>query len=131
MQAGLGGGRSVARRDDAQVALTREIDADIARRQRRARLDLLHFGRRQERAVGIEAVGQAVHRARHHLVDVDLLDVVARDQAHHVVEDLEVLVGVLARHDLAEEAADDSANATTGAEIQRTTRRVFEDMMQS
>ena len=36
----------------------------------------------------------------------DLLDVVTGDQIDHVVEDAEVLVGVLARGDLAQEAAD-------------------------
>ena len=46
-------------------------------------------------------------RAGHHLVDVDLFDVVAGDQLDDVVEDLEVLVGVLARGDLAQEPADD------------------------
>jgi hypothetical protein len=48
-----------------------------------------------------------VHRAFHHLVDVGVFDVVARDQAHHVIEDLEVLIRVLPRHHAAEEAAED------------------------
>ena len=104
-QAGLRGGRTVASGDDAQVALARQIDADVAGRQRRAAFDLLHLVGGEERAVGIEAVGQPVHRARHHLVDVDFLHVVVRDQVHDIVEDLEVLVGVLARHRLVQKPA--------------------------
>jgi hypothetical protein len=43
----------------------------------------------------------------HHLVDVDLFDVVAEDQLHDIFEDAEVLVAVFTRDRLAHEAADD------------------------
>ena len=105
-EAGLGRRRSVARRDDAQVVLPREIEADVAGRQRGARLDLLHLVGAQKRAVGIEAVGQAGHGAQHDLVAVDLLDVLVGDQLDDFLVDLEMLVRVLAGGRLAEEPAE-------------------------
>src|SRR5437764_119648 len=66
-QPGFGGGGVVARRDDAQVVLPRELEADLARGLRRVRFDLLHFVGGEKRAIRIEAVGQAAHRAVHHL----------------------------------------------------------------
>ena len=86
--------------------MTRQLEADVAGRQRRAALRLLDFRRREKPAVGIERVREAAHRAVHHLVDADVLDVVIRDQVRHVLEHFQVLVRVFARHHLAEEAAD-------------------------
>ena len=104
---GLRGGRVIARRDHAQVILTGELEADVARRQRRAALRLLDLLRRQKRAVWIERLGEPPHRAVHDLVDVDRLDVVVGNQLGHIVEDPQVLVRFFARHHFAEEAADD------------------------
>jgi hypothetical protein len=59
-------------------------------------------------AVGVEAVGQPVHCAVHHLVDVHLLDVVVENQPQHVVEDAQVAVAVaLCRGIAAQNPADD------------------------
>src|SRR4030095_518207 len=54
-----------------------------------------------------EALGKPVHRASHHLVDIHLFDVVARDEAHDIVEYLQVLVRVLAPKCLAENTTDE------------------------
>jgi hypothetical protein len=48
-----------------------------------------------------------MHGSRHHLVDIRLLDIVAGNQIDDIVEDAEVLIGVLTRGDLAQETADD------------------------
>src|SRR6185369_13998740 len=69
--------------------------------------DLLHFIGGEIRAIRIEAVGQSMHRAFHHLVDVDVLDVMTRYEADDIVEHLEVLVGVFASDDFTEQTADD------------------------
>ena len=115
-QPGPGGGRVVACRQDAQVVLPRQLDAEIAGRQRRPRFGLLDLVGRQIGAVRIQRVDEAVHGAAHHLVDVDRLDVIARNEAHHVVEDLEVLIGVFPRHDRAEDAADDGEGDNRGGD---------------
>ena len=62
-----------------------------------ALLEDLHLVDVEVGAVRIEAVGQAVHRAVHHLVDVHVFDVVVDDQRDDVLEDAEVLIAVLSR----------------------------------
>jgi hypothetical protein len=118
---------AIARCDHAQIVLTRELDADAGRRHRRARVDLFHFRRRQIGAVGIEPLDETAHGAVHHFVDVRFFHVARRDESDRIVEDLEVLVGVFARHHLAEEAPT-IAKAITGAEMDITIRRVRELM---
>ena len=51
--------------------------------------------RRQVGAVGIERVREPAHRPAHGLLDVHLLDVVVDDMRHDVVEDPQVLIGVV------------------------------------
>ena len=76
LQAGPRGGRAVARRDHAEVVLAGQLEAGLAGRQRFALVGPSDLVGVEIGAVGIEAVGQAVHRAVHHLVDVHFLDVV-------------------------------------------------------
>ena len=60
-----------------------------------------------EQAEKIKTVGQAMHGAVHHLVDVHFLDVVIEDERDDVFEDAKVLIAVFSRDGLAHEAADD------------------------
>ncbi|MNC93609.1 hypothetical protein D3C83_102750 [compost metagenome] len=55
----------------------------------------------------VEAVGEPVHRAVHHFVDVHVLDVVVEDQRHHVFKGAQVLIAVLPRDGVAHKAIDD------------------------
>ena len=104
-QAGLRGRRSFARRDDAQVVLTDQFDADVRGPGARVAFDGAHQIRRQEGAVGVERFGQAAHRAAHRLLQVDFLDVVVDDVRDDIIEDPQVLIGVVLRHRLAQIAA--------------------------
>ena len=104
---GFGRRRSVARGDDAQIVLPREIDTDIAGRERRRGFDLLHLDGREVGAVGVEAFRQTVHRAAHDLRHVNRFDVIVRNQIHDIVEDLQVLVRALTRRDAAQQPAED------------------------
>ena len=71
-------------------------------------LDRLHLTRVEIGRVGIESVGQAVHGAVHHPVDVDLFHVVVEDEGDDVFEDLQVLVvAALGGGVAAQESADD------------------------
>ena len=74
------------------------------------------------RAVGIEAVGEAVHRALHHLVDLHLLDVVVHDQRDHVFEDAEDLIASWRAMALPMKPPT-TAKARTGTDTIRTPRR--------
>src|SRR5205814_6017304 len=56
--------------------------------------------------VGIEAVGEAAHRAVHDAVDLHVLDVVVDDQRHHIVEYAKVLQFLVAGGGPAEQAAE-------------------------
>ena len=101
------GGRTVARGDDAQVVLPRELEARVGKAGGRG-IDRLHLARVEVGGVRVEAIGQAVHRAVHHLVDVHLFHVVVQDEGDDVLEDLEVLVAAALRGGVAtEEPADD------------------------
>ena len=103
---GLARGRFGAGGNDLQVVLTRYLDSKLTLRERLTRFNPLHVGCRQIRAVSIETAGETAQGAMHHLVDIDLLDILAADQRHHVLENSEVTVGVLARHGLAKKAPD-------------------------
>jgi hypothetical protein len=95
-------------RDDAEVVLMRQRDPHIGGTGLLAPLDLPHLRRRQIRAVGIEPLGEAAHRAAHDALHVGLLDVVAHDERHHVVEHAKGREGFVgARHGMGQEAADD------------------------
>ncbi len=90
LQAGLGGWRTVARGDDPEVVLTRQLDADVSVGESGARLDVLDLRGGQIRAVRIERFGHAAHGPFHHLVDFDRFDVRVQHQADDVAERLEV-----------------------------------------
>ena len=91
-----------------KIVLMRQDDADIGRAGLIAALDLTHLLRREVGAVGVEPFGETAHRAAHHAVHVGLLDVVAHDERHDVLEHPQVRVGIVgARHRVAEEPADD------------------------
>ena len=106
-QAGLGRRRSVARRDYPQVILAGQFDAGLPCAAEIALLEHFQLCRVKKRAVRVETVREAVHRAVHHLVDVDVFDVVVEDQRHHVFKGAQVLIAVLARDGVAHEATDD------------------------
>ena len=106
-ESSLGGRRARTDRDDAQVVLTRQLDADISRTDWRVRFVSLGDVRREVAAVGVQAVRQAVHRALHRLLHVDFLDVVVQDERDDVFEHPQVLIRVVPGHRLAEVAADE------------------------
>ena len=105
---GLGGGRVVAGRDDAQVVLMRQRDSDVGGAGLIAALELPDLRLRQVRAVGVEPFGEAAHGAAHDAFHVRLLDVVAHDERHDIVEHPQVRVRFVgARHRVPEKPADD------------------------
>src|SRR5207248_2769947 len=53
-KSGFRGRRAVAGGDDPQIVLTREVQADISRRQRLLAFDFFHLVGREVRAVGIQ-----------------------------------------------------------------------------
>ena len=91
------GRRAVARGDDAQVVLAGQLEADVALRRRPCAGEGRDLGGREIRAVGIEPLGQAVHRALHDAVAVHRFDVAAEDERHHFLEDAHRPVGLVAR----------------------------------
>ena len=96
-QARLRGRRAVARGDHAEVILARQLEAGLRGAAEIALVEHLDLVDVEIGAVRIEAVGEPVHRAVHHLVDVHFLDVVVEDQRHDIFEDAQVLIAVFAR----------------------------------
>ena len=86
----------------------RQRDADVGGRGLLAALELSDLRLRQIGAVRVEPFGEAAHRAAHDAFHVRLLDVVAHDERHDIVEHPQVRVGVVgARHRVPEKTADD------------------------
>ncbi len=103
----LRGRRVVARRDDPQIVLMCQRNADVGCCRLFA-LELPHLGLREVCAVRVEPFGKAAHGAAHDAFHIRLLDVVAHDERHDVVEHPQVRVGLVgARHRVPEETADD------------------------
>ena len=94
---GQRGRRAFPRRDDAQVVLTGQLEADVALRRRPCAGEGGDLGGREIRAVGIEPFCQAVHGPLHDAVAVDRFDVAAEDERHHFLEDAHRPVGLVAR----------------------------------
>ena len=89
-QTGSRGRRAVPRGDDPQVVLARQFDTGLTSAAQVLLLEGLGLFDVEVRAIRIETVGQTVHRAVHHLVDLHFFHVVVDDQLHHVVEDAQV-----------------------------------------
>ena len=102
-----GGCGTVARGDHPQVVLARDLEARVGDAGG-GRIDGLHLLRIEVGAVGVEAIGESVHGAVHHLVDVHFLDVVVEDERDHVFENPQRPVALaLGSGFPSKEAADD------------------------